>query len=383
MLTISEKLIIILISLSSQIFPGNNIILLPFFSILLLITFLIYYVNFSKYQIPIYLIIIIFFVFLSLIFQFQNINDFFKQFSRLLYPWLLLSIYNLLILKNTDDQNKIYEILKFTSISIYIILLPDFISSIFTLITNPNNLIILKFASLVYRETNTSAFLLLYAIIFRIENKLSNIPEISITSLALILTFSRSSILLFLVYVIYKMINNFMQKFKIFNFKLLFSRIFPFAILAAMFSIYLFFNIDSSSMQGYSLSINDSSFLTRVLVFDFIKFYFSTIEINEIWNFLLGYGWTGYQKLLVKIPFSYEGTTGHTIIGILPEYGFIYTSFLFLFFYLRAYRGFIADTFLVGLAILAFFPFPYTAPILCLIQSQRKLNFLLRRNYSG
>ena len=222
MLTISEKLIIILISLSSQIFPGNNLILLPFFSILSLIIFIIYYVKFSKYQIPIYSIFIIFFVLFSLIFQFQNINDFVRQFSRLLYPWLLLSIYNLLILKNTDDYKKIYEILKFTSISIYIILLPDFLSSIFTLITNPNNLIILKFASLVYRETNTSAFLLLYAIIFRIENKLSNTLEISITSIALILTFSRSSILLLLVYAIYKVVNYFMQKFKIFDFKLIF-----------------------------------------------------------------------------------------------------------------------------------------------------------------
>ena len=135
-------------------------------------------------------------------------------------------------------------------------------------------------------------------------------------------------------------------------------------------------------MKGYSLSVNDSSFLTRVLIFDFIKFYLSTIGINEIWSFLLGYGWSGYQNLLNEIPFSYEGTTGHTILGILPEYGFIYTSFLFLFFYIRAYRGFITDTFLIGLAILAFFPFPYTAPILCLIQSQRKLNLLIKRNYS-
>ena len=86
--------------------------------------------------------------------------------------------------------------------------------------------------------------------------------------------------------------------------------------------------------------------------------------------------------MLTEIPFFYEGTTGHTIIGILPEYGLIYTSFLFLFFYLRAYRGFIADSFLIGLAILAFFPFPYTGPILCLIQSQRKLNLLLKRDYS-
>ena len=377
MLTISEKVIIILISLSSQIFPGNNIILLPVFSILSILILLFFYVKFSEYKIPSYSLIIIPFVFLSLIFQFEDISSFFRQFSRLLYPWLLLAVFNLLILKNTNDNNKIFAILKFTSISIYIILIPDFLSSIFTLITNTNNLIILKLSSITYRETNTTAFLLIYAMIFRIENKLSNRIEISISSLALILTFSRSSILLFLIYTIYKFINNFIQKFKIMNFKLYFSRLFPILIFGAMISIYLFLNIDSSTMQVYALSLKDKSFGTRILIFDFIKFYFSNINLREIFNFFFGYGWIGYQRLLTEIPFKYEGTTGHTIIGIIPEYGFIYTSFLFLFFYLRAFRGFIADSFLIGLAILAFFPFPYTAPILCLIQTQRKLNLLL------
>tara|TARA_Y100000589_G_C27180905_1_gene640697 strand:+ start:385 stop:1530 length:1146 start_codon:yes stop_codon:yes gene_type:complete len=377
MLTISEKVIIILISLSSQIFPGNNIILLPVFSILSILILLIFYVKFSEYKIPSYSLIIIPFVFLSLIFQFEDFSSFFRQFSRLLYPWLLLAVFNLLILKNTDNNNKIFEILKFTSISIYIILIPDFLSSIFTLITNTHNLIILKLSSIAYRETNTTAFLLLYAMIFRIENKLSNRIEISISSLALILTFSRSSILLFLIYAIYKFVNSFIQKFKIMNFKLYFSRLFPILIFGAMISIYLFLNIDSSTMQVYALSLKDKSFGTRILIFDFIRFYFSNINSREIFNFFFGYGWIGYQRLLTEIPFNYQGTTGHTIIGIIPEYGLIYTSFLFLFFYLRAFRGFIADSFLIGLAILAFFPFPYTAPILCLIQTQRKLNLLL------
>ena len=32
-------------------------------------------------------------------------------------------------------------------------------------------------------------------------------------------------------------------------------------------------------------------------------------------NFLFGYGWSGYQKILMNLPFNYEGgTTGHTII---------------------------------------------------------------------
>ena len=121
MLSISEKVIIFLISLASQIFPGNEIILLPIFSIISLLIFLIYYVRFSEYQIPNYSIVIIFFVFLSLIFQFDDLNSFLRQFSRLLYPWLLLSVYNLLILKNTNNSNKVFEILKFTSLSIYII----------------------------------------------------------------------------------------------------------------------------------------------------------------------------------------------------------------------------------------------------------------------
>ena len=382
MLSISEKVIIFLISLASQIFPGNEIILLPIFSIISLLIFLIYYVRFSEYQIPNYSIVIIFFVFLSLIFQFDDLNSFLRQFSRLLYPWLLLSVYNLLILKNTNNSNKVFEILKFTSLSIYIILLPDFISSIFTLINNTHYLIILKFASITYRETNTTAFLLLYTMIFRIENKLSKPKEIFLALLALILTYSRSSIFLFFVYAIYKLLNMYLEKLKINNFKLLFSRVFPLSIFLSMYAIYSFLKIDSSTMKTYAISLYDKSFGTRILIFDFLKYYFSTIQFNEIFNFLFGYGWIGYQKLLTEIPFLYEGTTGHTIIGILPEYGLIYTSFLFLFFYLRAYRGFIADSFLTALAILAFFPFPYTAPIICLIQSQRKLNLLLKENYS-
>ena len=132
MLSFSEKIIIIFIALSSQIFPGNNIILLPIFSILSLITLLIYYVRFKKYQLPIYSLIVVAFVFLSLIFQFEDFNSFIRQFSRLVYPWLLLFLFNLLILKNANDKKKIYSIMKFTSISIYIILIPDFLSAIYT-----------------------------------------------------------------------------------------------------------------------------------------------------------------------------------------------------------------------------------------------------------
>ena len=374
MLNISEKIIIILISLSSQIFPGNNLILLSVFSILSLVILLTYYVKFSNYKFPLYSIIIVCFIFLSLIFQFENFNVFIRQFSRLLYPWILLSIFNLLILKNKNDQKKIYEVLKFTSLSIYIILLPDLISLIYTAITNTSNLVLLKLSSVTYRETNTSAFLLIYNMIFRIENKLYKTKEIFIAFLALVMTFSRSSIFLFLVYGIYKLVNNFIQKYQLFNFQLLFSRLFPLFILGIMFSLYQLLNLDSSTMKAYSLSLYDKSFGTRILIFDFLKFYFSTIDSSEILNFFFGYGWLGYQKLLSQIPFYYDGTVGHTIIGILPEYGLIYTSFLFLFFYLRAFRGFIADSFLMGLAILAFFPFPYTSPILCLIQTHRKLN---------
>ncbi|MBO8223295.1 hypothetical protein HA142_07185 [Prochlorococcus marinus str. XMU1401] len=317
-----------------------------------------------------------------MIFQFEDFNSFIRQFSRLVYPWLLLCVYNLLIIKNTNDPKKISEILKFTSISIYFILIPDFLSLIYTAITNTNNLIILKLASITYRETNTTAFLLFYTIIFRIENKLANRKEILFAFLALTLTFSRSSIFLFFVYVIYKLINDLFEKFDSNNFKLIFSRLFPFLILGAMYSIYLFLKIDSSTMQTYALSIYDKSFGTRILIFDFINYYFSTIDFSEILNFLIGYGWVKYQNLLAELPFIYEGTVGHTFIGILPEYGFIYTSFLFLFFYIRAFRGFIADCFLVGLSILAFFPFPYASPILCLIQVHRRLNFLNNRKIS-
>tara|TARA_B100000989_G_scaffold298932_1_gene291171 strand:+ start:4495 stop:5643 length:1149 start_codon:yes stop_codon:yes gene_type:complete len=380
MLTISEKVIIILISFSSQIFPENNFVFIPYLSIISLIILLIYYVKFKKYTFPSYFLVVLWFVFLSLIFQYQDLNAFLRQFSRLLYPWILLSLYNLLLLKDNYDRDKIFEILKFTSLSIYIILIPDFISSIYTFITNTNNLIILKFASVAYRETNTTAFLLLYAMIFRIENRLSNYKEIFIATTALILTFSRSSILLFLVYSIYKLLNSFVPEFKFINFKLWFSRLFPISILIFLFLIYRFLNIDSLATNGYSFSVNDSSFLTRVLIFDYLKFYISSIDSNELMNFLLGYGWSGYQKVLSEIPFNYEGTTGHTILGILPEYGLIYTSFLFSFFYVRAFRGFISDSFLLGLSILAFFPFPYIAPILSLIHTNRKLKFLIKKD---
>ena len=381
MLSISEKLIILLITLSSQIFPGNNIIFIPYISIFSLIIILIYYVGFNKYQLPIYSLILVFFLIISLVFQYDDLNSFIKQFSRLIYPWLLLFLFNLLILKNVNKEKKILSILNFTSLSIYIILLPDFISLIYTLINNPNNLILLKLSSIIYRETNTTAFLLLYAIIFRIENKLSNYKELFITSFFLLLSFSRSAILMFFVYLIYKCFNKSFHRFNLINFKLVFSRLFPFAVLGAMLIIWITTSVTLENLGGYSISLDDRSFFTRILLFSYIKYYLSTINLSEMINFLFGYGWSAYNDILKNLPFNYEGgTTGHTIIGVLPEYGFIYTCFLFLFFYIRAYRGFIADSILLGLSILAFFPFPYTAPIICLIQTHRKLNIALKEN---
>tara|TARA_Y100000589_G_scaffold196447_1_gene185669 strand:+ start:2132 stop:3280 length:1149 start_codon:yes stop_codon:yes gene_type:complete len=381
MLSISEKLIILLITLSSQIFPGNNIIFITYISIASLIIILTYYVRFNKYQLPIYSCILVFFLIIALVFQFDDLNSFIRQFSRLIYPWLLLFLFNLLILKNANKESKILSILNFTSFSIYIILLPDFISLIYTLISNPNNLILLKLSSIIYRETNTTAFLLLYAIIFRIENKLSNFRELSIASFFLLLTFSRSAILLFFVYLIYKYSNKLFHRFKLINFKLLFSRLFPFAVLGAMLIIWITTTVTLENLGGYSISLSDRSFFTRILLFSYIKYYLSTIDLSEMINFLFGYGWSAYQNILIDLPFDYEGgTTGHTLIGILPEYGFIYTCFLFLFFYIRAFRGFIADTILLGLSILAFFPFPYIAPIICLIQTHRKLNVAINEN---
>ena len=381
MLSLSEKIIIIFISLSSQIFPGNNIIFIPIISIICCIFLLIYYVKLNKYQLPINFLILVVFVFISLIFQYEDFNSFIRQFSRLLYPWLLLFLFNLLILKNAKDKEKIFSILKFTSFSIYIILIPDFLSSIYTLLNNTNNLVVLKLSSIIYRETNTSAFLLLYTMIFRNENKLSNFKELFISSFFLLLTFSRSGILLFMVYLIYKSFNVLIQKFKLINFRLFFSRIFPFLVLGAMLAIWKFSSTTLESIDGYSLSFSDRSFFTRILLFSFIQYYLSTIDLSEIVNFLFGYGWSGYQEILMDLPFNYEGgTTGHTIIGVLPEYGLIYTSFLFLFFYIRAFRGYIADSIILGLSILAFFPFPYIAPILCLIQTQRKYNLFPQGN---
>jgi len=379
MLSISEKLIILLITLSSQIFPGNNIIFIPYISITSLIIILIYYVGFNKYQLPTYSLILVFFLIIALVFQYDDLNSFIKQFSRLIYPWLLLFLFNLLILKNVNNEKKILSILNFTSLSIYIILIPDFFSLIYTLINNPNNLILLKLSSIIYRETNTTAFLLLYAIIFRIENKLSNFKEFSITSFFLLLSFSRSAILMFFVYLIYKFFNKSFHRFKLINFKLLFSRLFPFAVLGAMLIIWITTSVTLENLGGYSIALDDRSFFTRILLFSYIKYYLSTINLSEMINFLFGYGWSAYNDILKNLPFNYEGgTTGHTLIGVLPEYGFIYTCFLFLFFYIRAFRGFIADSILLGLSILAFFPFPYTAPIICLIQTHRKLNIALK-----
>ena len=140
------------------------------------------------------------FTFFTLLYQYEEIGTFIRQVLRLFYPWVLLFVYHLLITKNVKNVEKLYSIVKFTSFSILIILIPDFLSLIYNFFTNFNNLIILKLSSITYRETNTTAFLLLYVIIFRIENKFSNIRENLFSIGALFLTFSRSSILFIFVY---------------------------------------------------------------------------------------------------------------------------------------------------------------------------------------
>ena len=95
--------------------------------------------------------------------------------------------------------------------------------------------------------------------------------------------------------------------------------------------------------------------------------------MSKLNNFLFGYGWIDYEQVKRSLPFAYEGITGHTILGVLPEYGFIYTLSIFSFFYFRAFKGLITDSIMLGLAILAFFPFPYLSPVLCLAHSQSKL----------
>ena len=133
----------------------------------------------------------------------------------------------------------------------------------------------------------------------------------------------------------------------------------------------------------YSASLKDRSFLTRILMFDYLEYYLSNINFSELNNFLFGYGWINYEAVKRSLPFAYEGITGHTILGILPEYGFIYTLSLFSYFYFRAFKGLITDSLMLGLSILAFFPFPYLSPVLCLAHSQSKLYAQLRKESRG
>ena len=203
MISLSEKIIIILILISSQVFPGNILYLATAFSILSLIILTFYYVDLKNSKIPLPLIGIITFTIFILSFQYQEISSFIRQLMRILFPWLLLFIYHLLIVKNTQNVHKLYEIVKFTSLGILLILIPDFLSLIYNFFNNFGYLIILKLSSVSYRETNTSAFLLLYTIIFRNENKLASLKENIITVSGLFLTFSRSSILFFFIYIFY------------------------------------------------------------------------------------------------------------------------------------------------------------------------------------
>ena len=376
-LSIRDKVLTVFILLSSQLFPDNKLIFFPIISIISLILIIISFTGkIEKIRIPTYIYFLFFFVIVTLFYQDQNFSGFIRQFVRLAYPWLVFALYNLLIVRsNRNNISRLYQLTKFTSLSIYIILLPDLFSLIYHFFLHFDNLVLLKLSSVVYRETNTTAFLLFYALVFRLENRIANKLDFFFIIPMLFLTFSRSTIFMFLIYIFYKFfIKIFIPNIKLKSILHIYSsRVFPFVFIFILLFIWRVLNLNVDTAIAYSVSFNDLSFVTRILMFNFLAYYLSNLTLVNLPDLLFGLGWLGYENILENLPFSYEGTTGHTIIGIMPEYGLLYTSFLFIFFYLRAYRGLITDSLLLSIAIIAFFPFPYAAPILCLAHVEYKL----------
>ena len=124
-------------------------------------------------------------------------------------------------------------------------------------------------------------------------------------------------------------------------------------IFLSIFTIFIFRLFSSDvSRERWQWGINDSSFQSRFFILDYIKYVFENLSFSNFHQILLGFGWEGKDQFAEGVL----GTSGHTLIGMIPELGLIYILFLMFFFYRSAWNGQIAESFILSLSLTIFIP---------------------------
>lgn len=370
-------LTIFLLFIASQSSPDNKFIFLTYFSLFLAnsIVFLKFiYSKFKQSKKFYYISLLIYFLIIALLFQYQNFSfDILKQIVRIIYPWYLTLLFIFLIRPYEKSKKNLFNILSFSSLAIYLITLPDIISILFRLINYQSGILyFLKGATLIYPESNTTSFLILFSFIFRNELKLTSIYEKTFIFMSLLLTVSRSSIIIIIFYYMYEITKFFLNRKYYPLFNKLFSRFMPFIGLSIIFLTRIFL-ISNNTSEGDLFNLTDISFMSRLGIIDYLDYFFNNLNINNFHNLFLGFGWIGQSQFGAGVI----GTKGHTLLGMIPELGLIYIVFIFIFFYRAAFKSQIAESLILTLALTIFIPISYIMPIFCLIIAKEKFMKLI------
>ena len=362
--------------LASQTSPDNKLIFLSIIG-----TLLSFSIIFMKYiqsnsvvsKTSIYILLTISFLFIFLLNQdYSSIIALINQSVRILYPWLITIGFLYIINPLKNNKFKLFSIINYSTLVLYLVIFPDIFAILFGLLKSPATLFFLKGFTIVYPESNTTAFLLFYNLIFRNEIGLSNKKEFTLISFLILLTISRSTIILLVVYLISKLIIKLIKTQYKNYLNLLISRTLP---LLGVISIVIS-RIFSSGVEreSYQLTFNDSSFQSRLFIFDYIKYVFENLNFANFHRILLGFGWEGKKQFIEGV----SGTSGHTLIGIIPELGLIYIVFLILFFYKSCWKGQLAESFILSLSLTIFIPISYVMPIFCLTLAKERFLYIVR-----
>ena len=367
-LSFMVKSIIPIIFLSSQTYPDNPFRIIS--AICFVCSLLYYFLNIQNFKLKIssqFLIPLCVFIGLlyALIIQYQSFSaPLLTQFFRIIYPWMLVIIYVSLTSKFRKSLDFSLSIFSYSTICLYFICLPDIIFLIYSLLNNVS-MYALKGSALIYPETNTLAYLLVFNLIIRIENRLAYKFELPIVLFIIIAGISRSSVLLLLSYIFIKIVKYFINKNKYIFPQKTFSRLLPILTLIGLFIMKQF--LSTSFQKAELISLADNSFQARLSILDYLSYFFNELKMLDIGNLLFGFGWLGKERFIGGVT----GTSGHTLLGMIPELGLLYMLFLFLIFYRDSWRGKLHSSLILSLSIFVFIPISYVAPIFCLIFQER------------
>ena len=362
--------------IASQTSPDNKLIFISIIGTIL--SFLIIFIKYIQSNSVISKTSIYIFITLSLLFIFLLNQDYSSRLSlinqsvRILYPWIITIGFLYVINPLKNNKFKLFSVINYSTLIFYLIIFPDIFSILFGLLKSPASIFFIKGFTIVYPESNTTAFLLFFNLIFRNEIGLSNKKEFALISFLILLTISRSTILILLIYLLFKLIIKLIKKGYKNYLSLLIARTLPLLSLIIIFISRTFSS--GVARERWQLSFNDSSFQSRLFIIDYIKYVFENLNFANFHKILLGFGWEGKKQFVDGVL----GTSGHTLIGMIPELGLIYIVFLILFFYKSCWKGQLAESFILSLSLTIFIPISYVMPIFCLTLAKERLLFIVR-----